>query len=363
MSRLADEKVKVGVIGTSWFADLTHLPILSDYDRVLLTAICGRNRERTDEMAAKYSVPQTYADYRQMIDEAHLDAVVVASPDDLHYEMVMAALDAGLHVLCEKPVALNADHAKAMYDRAEAAGIKHMVNFTYRWVPSFRWAKQLLDDGYLGQMFHGNLQYIAGYARSKSYSWRFDGNRANGAVGDIGSHVIDLARWYMGDIASVSAHLSNFVDRVDKDERPVRPSNDSAMLTLGFVSGAHAVIQISAVAHVGAQGQDQAVALHGEKGTLKFQFNLGNPQYLVRGVHGEEEVLSSIDIPQPLLEGMNEDAPFGMFYEQSIGPRLFIDCILDDKPVEPSLYDGYKAQQVIDAAFQSNRTGCKVIIP
>ncbi len=136
MSILANEKVKVGVIGTSWFADLMHLPILSNYDRVLLTAICGRNRERADEMAAKYGVPQTYTNYRQMIDEAQLDAVVVASPDDLHYEMVMVALDAGLHVLCEKPVALNADHAKSMYDKAEAAGVKHMVNFTYRGLPN-----------------------------------------------------------------------------------------------------------------------------------------------------------------------------------------------------------------------------------
>ena len=212
-------------------------------------------------------------------------------------------------------------------------------------------------------MFHGNFHYIGGYGSSKSYSWRFDGDRASGAVGDLGSHFIDLARWYMGDIASVSAHLSNFVDRVDKNDQPVAPSNDSAMLTLAFTSGAHAVIQLSAVAQVAERGQEQSVALHGEKGTLESQFYIGNPQYSVRGVHGGEEDFTEIEIPEPLLESVGENALLGMFLAQSIGPRLFIDCIVDDKPAQPSLYDGYKAQQVIDAAFQSNRTGCKVIIP
>jgi predicted dehydrogenase len=92
------------------------LPIISSCERGELAAICGRNRERADEIAAKYSIPQVYSDYRQMIDEGKLDAVMVASPDDMHYEMTMYALDAGLHVMCDKPLANNADHARQMYE-------------------------------------------------------------------------------------------------------------------------------------------------------------------------------------------------------------------------------------------------------
>ena len=131
----------------------------------------------------------------------------------------------------------------------------------------------------------------------------------------------------MGDIATVSAHLSNSVERVDKDDRPVCPSNDSAMLTLAFGSGAYATISISAVAHVGALGQQQAVALHGESGTLELRIDSGNPHYQVCGIHGDEEAFSVIEIPRPMLKGVDENAPFGMLLEQSIGPRRFIACM------------------------------------
>jgi len=350
------EQVKVGVIGTSWHSDNTHLQILSNYERAALMAVCGRNRDRAEEMAAKHDVPQVFTDYRRMVEEGQLEAVVVASPDDMHFEMVMTALDAGLHVLCEKPVALNATHAKEMYDKAEAADVKHMVNFTWRWTPSYRYLKQVLDDGYLGQLYHGSFRYMAGYGRSNSYSWRFDGDRANGALGDLGSHFIDLALWYMGDVVSVSARLSHVVDRVHEDGRPVKPTNDAAALTLTFTSGTHASIELSAVAHVAERYQEQSIMLYGRKGTLETQFNLGMPQYFVRGVSNEEESFTEMDIPQSLLEKVSDSNPFGWFYEQSVGARLFIDCILDDKPVWPTLYDGYKTQQVIDAAIQSHET-------
>ena len=138
------ERVRVGVIGTSWYADMMHLPNLKSHPRAELAAICGRNRERAEEMARKYEIPRVFTDYRELIEEGDLDAVVVATPDDLHHPMTMAALDAGLHVLCEKPMALNAGQAGEMYDKAEAAGVKHMVFFTYRWWPSYRYLKQLV---------------------------------------------------------------------------------------------------------------------------------------------------------------------------------------------------------------------------
>jgi predicted dehydrogenase len=98
------ERVRVGVIGTSWFADGCHLPALKCYPRAELAAICGRNTDRADAMAKKYGIPLAFTDYREMIDKGNLNAVVVVTPDDLHYPMTMDALDAGLHVLCQKPL-------------------------------------------------------------------------------------------------------------------------------------------------------------------------------------------------------------------------------------------------------------------
>ena len=127
------EKVRVGVIGTSWYTDFMHLPAIHSHPQAELAALCGRNQERNKEIAAKYGNPKTFSNYRTMIQEGDLDAIIISTPDDLHYDMTMHALEAGIHVLCEKPLALNAQQAWEMYQKAEKTGGKHMVYFTNRW--------------------------------------------------------------------------------------------------------------------------------------------------------------------------------------------------------------------------------------
>src|SRR5262245_3793179 len=102
---IVTDTIRVGVVGTSWYADLMHLPNLASHPRAELSAICGRDRNRAQEMATKYAIPHVFTDYRDMIAQGGLQALVVAIPDDLHYLVTMDALDAGLHVLCEKPLA------------------------------------------------------------------------------------------------------------------------------------------------------------------------------------------------------------------------------------------------------------------
>src|SRR5437763_16585958 len=120
--------VRIGIVGTSGYMDMMYGPALQTHPRAELAAICGRNRSRAEEMAAKYSVPHVFTDYREMIAHGDLNALIVATPDDLHYEITMQALSAGLHVLCEKPLALRAAQAWEMYRKAEAARVRHMVN-------------------------------------------------------------------------------------------------------------------------------------------------------------------------------------------------------------------------------------------
>ena len=112
-----DGKVRVGVIGTSYFTQMLHLKSLESHPRAEISAICGRNRDRAEELAVEYGIPQVFTDYREMIEQGNLDAVVVAAPDDLHFPMTIAALDAGLHVSCEKPLARTVDHAQQMLDK------------------------------------------------------------------------------------------------------------------------------------------------------------------------------------------------------------------------------------------------------
>jgi predicted dehydrogenase len=141
------DRVRVGVVGTSWFAETLHLAALGSHPGASVTAICGRNRERAAEVATDHNIPHVFTDYRDMFASGLVDAVVVVSPDSTHYPATMAALGAGLHVMCEKPLALSADQAREMYDTAKAAGLITLVGFTWRWVPPFNYVHHLIQNG------------------------------------------------------------------------------------------------------------------------------------------------------------------------------------------------------------------------
>ncbi len=353
------ETVRVGVIGTSWYADLAHLPRVKSHPRAELAAICGRNRERAQEMATKYDIPRIYTDYREMIETGNLDAVIVSTPDDMHYPMTMAALDAGLHVLCEKPMALNAAQASEMYNKAEAAGVKHMICFTYRWMPPYRYLKEVIEGGYLGRCFHCRFSYVAGYGRNARYQWKWDRRRGLGALGDLGSHMIDLARWYVGEISRVSARLGTHVARPGPEGQTLDPANDAAFLVVEFENGAQGVIELSAVAHT-PHGQEQYTRLYGQSGTLEADQSHAVAE--IRGARQDEKQLEILPVPDELWSGVDRTQPLRrrglkVFLKQPVADRQLIDAILDDRPVEPSFYDGLQAQRVIDAAFQSHEHG------
>lgn len=354
------EHIRVGVVGSGGWADLLHLPSLKSHPRAEVAAICSRRREHAEAMAQKYDIPQVFTDYREMIDRGDLHALVVVTPDALHYPITMDALDAGLHVLCEKPLALDAGQAKAMYEKAEAAGVKHMVCFTNRWLPPYRYLRQLIDTGYIGRWLHCQLRYIGEYGRRPGYAWHFDRDQANGALGDLGPHLIDLARWYVGEITRVSARLATFVERPGPDGQPLRPANDAAMLLLEFANGAQGMLEVTTVAHVRGRGQDLHVALYGEGGTLEA--DLVDGQMALHGARQDEDRFQTLAVPDELWGAVDRSKGYigrvnQFFVTEPAGDRQWIDAIVEDRPVVPSFYDGYKVQAVIDAAIASHEQG------
>jgi predicted dehydrogenase len=360
------ETVRVGVVGTSWWADMLHLPALASHPQVQLAAICGRNRAPAEELAAKFGIGRVFTDYRAMIESDTLDALVVATPDDTHAPIALAALDASLHLLCEKPIALNAADAQAMYEKAEAAGVNHMTFFSWRWTPYARHVRALLDDGYLGRTYRCHLRFLGSHARDGQYQWRFDQRRANGILGDLGSHMIDMARWLVGDIAKVNAQLGIHVPRTGIPGEPFEPANDTAHLLLEFADGAQGVIEVSAVGLLGARGMEQSVVLHGAEGSIDLQLYFDSHAILqcVRADGSQHdaaaitnELWGDVDRNESLLSQFDK-----IYYRQAVGTRLFIDDILAGRKSSPSLYDGWQAQRVIDAAFESQRRGGWVAI-
>ena len=354
------DPIRVGVVGTSGYADFMHLPSLQSHPRAAIAAICGRNAARANELAAKYAIPQVFTDYRAMLDGAALDALVVAVPDDLHVAVANAGLEAGLHVLCEKPLALRAADAWALYELAERRQRTHLVHFTYRWRPWYRHIRELVAGGYVGQIYECHLSCLGGYGRSGQYAWRFDAQRGHGILADLGSHMIDMARWIVGDVASVSARLSTFVQRPGSDGGPLDPANDAAQLALAFKSGAQGSIHVSAVANLGERGMEKRLTLYGSAGTLELH-EIGQ-QYTLWGARDGEASFQKLDVPATLWGDVDPARHIEVFIKHSAGARHFIDCIVAGQPASPSFYDGARAQEVIDAALVSQREGRVVSI-
>lgn len=363
------DQVRVGLIGTSYWADQLHLPAVASHDAGTVVAICGRDRERAELLAEKYGVPSVYTDYQAMIDRARLDAVIVATPEDLHHPMTMAALKAGKHVLCEKPMARTAAQSQEMLTAAEAANVKHMVQFTNRGLPHYRYIKEVVDDGYVGQPYHAYFYWPTGWFPAEevnSYHWAFDARRANGAVNELGAHMIDLARWYLGEVVRVSATLRNFVPHLDQDGTPMENANDSAFLLLDFASGAHGVVHVGSpnIASDDLNHTGQVAIISGSGGTLESRGDpwTSPPISEIRGLRRGAASAETLTIPNAYLGGSDPNDVFQVFQSQSIGPRLFIDAIIQDLAISPNFSDGHQVQRIIDAALESDLTNAAQLI-
>jgi predicted dehydrogenase len=361
------KKISVGIIGTSYWADGFYLPSLKSHPNCHIKAICGRNRMPAEKLAKKYDIKLVFTDYQKLLKNGQLDAVVIATPDDLHYPMVMKALNAGLHVLCEKPMALNTLHAKEMLDKANSVGVKHMIMFTNRWFPHYQYLKHLVDNGYLDQFYHAHIkQFSSNPQKPETYLWYYDARRSNGILSVAGSHLIDMLLWLVGDISSVNANLFAFVKRNGPDGKPMKSANDSAFLQLRFKNSGFGSIHISAVSHTGGASIPKGIgiSLYGREGSLESFGEAGShpPTAKLMGIKVDQKSARRLLVPTEYYEGASPRAPFEVFLKNSVGPRLFVDAILHDTPLKPSFKDGYKVQKIIQAAMESDKKGSSVAV-
>lgn len=221
--------LRVAMIGHS-FMGAAHPQAWRTVNRVFdlpLTAtmqvVCGRDEARTSAAANRLGWAEAATNWREVIERDDIDVVDVCTPGDSHTEIAIAALQAGKHVLCEKPLANTADEAERMVDAATAAagrGVRSMVGFNYRRVPAVALARRLVRDGRLGELRHVRAQYLQDWIIDSQFPlvWRLQKDKAgSGALGDLGAHIIDLAQYVAGDaINGVSALTETFVK-----ERPL----------------------------------------------------------------------------------------------------------------------------------------------
>jgi predicted dehydrogenase len=342
-----------------------YLPPLTNHPDAEVVAVCGRRESVTNEFADRWNVPHRFTDHTAMFDSGLVDAVVVSTANDSHHPIAIAALDRGVHVLCEKPLALDVAQAEEMAARAEASGLITMVPFTYSFMPVFQFARRLVADGYVGRVHHINMRYYTAYAFDSAYTWRFDSELAgSGVIGDLASHWVYVARWLLDDTeTSVGALASTFVEREPRpDGSPYEQGEDSVVLTVRYASGAYGILQTCAVSWEGTEpfGQTHHLEIHGDAGTIYAVCDWDTVQE-VRGVRrGETGPAQVLPIPDEVWQGVRRDTVHNtyrdVFRETDVMTRGWITGITEGRHVRPDFGDGLAVQRVLDAAVQSART-------
>jgi predicted dehydrogenase len=362
------EEVRVGIIGPSWWVDYWHLAAIRNHPAAEIHAVCGGTDRDAGHVTQKYGVQARYfTDYAEMLDCVPLDGVVVCTPNDLHHPAAMAALRRNLHVTCEKPVALNAAQAKEMADTARERGLVGMTNFPYRDNPAVKEFRSRMAAGYVGRPLHIAAQYHGGFGLRRSPNWRAFRDRSGaGILGDLGSHLIDLARFIMGEeFTSVCSHSLTVLHGEKgietlirtEDPRAGNRNDDSCAFLSEFSSGAQGVFHTSWIAYQGDYRQSQDIEVFGSEGRLRFTADHSGT--MLRGMRNGEDArwqilpVDNITLPQPVTEEEDWFRP-GRLTDTNTTYRWLEAIRTGRKTVSPDLDDGWRAQQVIDAVIQAS---------
>jgi predicted dehydrogenase len=347
------DTVRVGIIGAGGIARHHHVPSLLKHPAARIVAICDVNRASASALAADLGIDGTYTDYLNMLERVPLDAVVVATSNDQHAPASLAAIRRGLHVLCEKPLALDASGARALVEAAAAAGVVTAVNFSYRPNPAVRYIKDIIVSGDLGQIYEVSFQYLQGYLADPDAPllsgtvWRVQKKHAGlGVLGDLGSHLIDLARFWFGEIVAVQSMQRTFVhERPTADGgRIVSDGDDVTVALLDFAAGMVATFQTSWSAV--PWGNHQRVEIYGSKGSIIYE---NENQRSIRAVFGSEmakyRTLAEIPVPQQYHDRTRSHA------------EGFVDAVLKGQAYVPGFAEGARCQEILDAIAATSISG------
>jgi predicted dehydrogenase len=332
-----------------------------------LVSIAGRNEEAVAEAARRYGFADHVTDWKTLVTDDRVQLFDNSGPNNLHGEPTIAAAEAGKHVICEKPLGRDAAEAYETWQRVEAAGVKHMCGYNYRFVPAMRLARQIIESGELGDIFHFRGSYLQEWIVDADFPmvWRLDKSVAgSGALGDLGAHVIDLARYLVGEIAAVSAVTKTFVPEREGQKVDV---DDAVESLVEFDNGAVGTIEASRF----CLGRKNAFTweINGSKGSLAFDLErLNELQVHMKdskpgaSAQGFRTVLVS-EADHPFWEHWWPQGHM-IGWEHTFVHQLhhFLTAIRDDGDVAPhgaTLEDGYRAAEVCDAMLRSAQGGAR----
>lgn len=350
---MAGGRLRVGVIGLGFGARI-QVPGFQLLAETEVTAICSTRAERAAAVAAEYGIPAIYTDYRALLADPRVEAVSVATPPHLHHAMSIAAVQAGKHVLCEKPLARTVAEARDMLRQAEAAGVVHMVDYELRFQPVRQYVKSLVAAGYLGELRSVSVTIFRSALadpQSRPYGWLMERDLGGGMLGAIGAHVVDALLWWFGPIAGVTGRLATVVrerrDPATGQPRPVT-ADDTCVCLLQFAGGALGSIHISGTAW---HGSGEHLEAYGSHGTLV----LTSDGALLGGRRGDR---TWSELPVPALDDLT--APAGappLLLPFMRLARQFARAVRAGTPLPPTFHDGLRVEEVLGGVRKAARDG------
>jgi len=330
---------------------------------IRVKGVCRSTPLRAEETARSSGFEKAYKDYDDLLGDDEVDVVDLVTPNAGHKEQILKAMKAGKHVLCEKPLVLNAAEAAELEEASRNSRVKIGMIFNYRFIPAIMKAKEMISAGLLGEVYSFRGEYFhTGYQNpERPFSWRMDFEQSGGgALADLGIHVIDLIRYLLGDFDSVRADLKTYIT-----ERPLPGKagekgkvtvDDAAWMQCRLTSGAMGSVEVSRFAT--GTLDDLNLTVYGSKGA--FSFKLMDPNFLMWFDEGNRSLgwsrLETLQTyPDAVIPAPRSVIGWTRFHTEN--QYRFLKSIVENSEFTPSLKDGAAAQYILDAAYGSAGTG------
>lgn len=341
-----------------------------------LKVICGRDRAGAEAAARQFGWEEVETDWRKVVERKDIDVIDISTPGNVHCEQALAAAAAGKHIVCEKPLANTLPEAQQMLRAVEKAGVKHMLMHNYRKIPAVVFAKKLIEDGRVGDVYHYHGAYLQDWIMDPEFPlvWRLQKKLAgSGALGDIGSHAADLARFLNAEFDSVVAHLTTFIK-----ERPLPGAgagawgakgsagkgkvtvDDDANFLARFKNGSVGVFESSRFC--GGRRNYNTFQVYGSKGSLAFNLERMNElEFYDRTDPQAEQAFKTIMVTEGVHPYVGAWWPPGHIigYEHTFVHAIhdFLTALEKDTLPEPNFRDGVRNQSILDAIERSSKSG------
>ena len=357
--------IGVAVVGTG-FGEKIHIPGFQAHPHTQVAAVYHRDIAQAKAIAQSHNIPQACDRLEDILALPDVEAVSISTPPFLHYEMAKLALQAGKHLLLEKPTTLSATEARELYQLAVANNVVAMMDFEFRFVPAWQLFAEYLAEDYVGQKRLIKIDWLVSSRAdaSRPWNWYAQKDKGGGALGAVGSHAFDYISWLFGPVRRLCAQLSTAIperpDPTEDGKLKLVDADDTCLVILELADGTPCQLCISSVTY---QGRGHFVEVYGDRSTLVLGSE--NQKDYVHGFRllaaPAGKPLTEVEIPNRLVFARNYSdgrlAPFIRVVDE------WVQGIDAGKAMIPSLREGVYSQLLMDLTHQSHETGTWLNVP